>query len=88
MCLCAVRFITSLLRPPTDCLTHLPADPPPPSLRLKVKPKKLTAGQRATVTCQSRPSNPAANLTWWRDSQLVTEGVSRVTSKPSGDHGG
>ena len=65
-----------------------PCSDPPASLKLKVKPKKLKAGKRATITCESRPSNPAANLTWWRDSEQVTKGVSRVTSKPAGDHGG
>ncbi|XP_037072882.1 LOW QUALITY PROTEIN: nephrin-like [Pollicipes pollicipes] len=61
---------------------------PPASLKLKAKPKSLAAGMRAVLTCESRPSNPAANLTWWRDSELVTRGVARLTSKPAGDHGG
>ncbi|XP_043231133.1 nephrin-like [Amphibalanus amphitrite] len=61
---------------------------PPPGLKLKVKQNKLKAGKRAVIICESRPSNPAANLTWWRNSELVTEGVSNVTSKPAGDHGG
>ncbi|XP_054719331.1 nephrin-like [Uloborus diversus] len=40
---------------------------PPTSLNIKVKPKKPKAGSEIRLTCESSSSNPAANITWWKD---------------------
>ncbi|XP_037082277.1 nephrin-like isoform X2 [Pollicipes pollicipes] len=61
---------------------------PPSSLKLEVRPERLRAGSQAILTCESRPSYPAADLTWWRDNAQVTDGVTALETFPAGSNGG
>ncbi|XP_037084807.1 synaptogenesis protein syg-2-like isoform X2 [Pollicipes pollicipes] len=61
---------------------------PTSSLKLEVRPERLRAGSQAILTCESRPSYPAADLTWWRDNAQVTDGVTALETFPAGSHGG
>ncbi|XP_037082293.1 nephrin-like isoform X2 [Pollicipes pollicipes] len=61
---------------------------PPSSLKLEVRPERLRAGSQAILTCESRPSYPAADLTWWRDNAQVTDGVTALETFPAGSQGG
>ncbi|XP_043190544.1 nephrin-like isoform X2 [Amphibalanus amphitrite] len=61
---------------------------PPSSLKLEVRPDVLRAGSQALLTCESRPSYPEAELTWWRDNVQVTDGVTTLETFKAGKHGG
>ncbi|XP_043205643.1 nephrin-like [Amphibalanus amphitrite] len=61
---------------------------PPSSLKLEVRPDVLRAGSQALLTCESRPSYPAAELTWWRDNVQVTDGVTALETFKAGSKGG
>ena len=61
---------------------------PPSSLKLEVRPDVLRAGSQALLTCESRPSYPAAELTWWRDNVQVTGGVTALETFKAGSKGG
>ncbi|XP_043210989.1 nephrin-like [Amphibalanus amphitrite] len=61
---------------------------PPSSLKLEVRPDVLRAGSQALLTCESRPSYPAAELTWWRDNVQVTDGVTALETFKAGSMGG
>ena len=51
-------------------------------------PDTLKAGQSAELTCESRPSLPAAQLSWWTRGQRITDQTQTADTGPAGDHGG
>ena len=61
---------------------------PPASLKLEIRPDLLSSGSQAILTCESRPSYPAADLTWWRDNVQVTDGVTALETFKAGNQGG
>ena len=67
---------------------QLPFSVPPASLKLEVRPALLRSGSQAILTCESRPSYPAADLTWWRDNVQVTDGVTALETFKAGKQGG
>ena len=40
---------------------------PPKSLNITLAPKVVKVGQELTITCTSSSSNPASQLSWWKD---------------------
>ena len=61
---------------------------PPSELEVSVSPDQLRAGESADLSCQSRPSLPAARLSWWTRGQQITDQIHSTDTLPAGDHGG
>ena len=60
----------------------------PSELDVSVTPERLRAGEEAELTCESRPSLPAAQLSWWSRGQQITDQIHSTDTEPAGDHGG
>ncbi|KAF0303551.1 Nephrin [Amphibalanus amphitrite] len=73
---------------PSDASATLRVSFPPSRLDISVSPSPLRAGQPGELTCESRPSLPAARLSWWSGGRPVTERVIREDTVPTGQHGG
>ncbi|XP_043208896.1 nephrin-like, partial [Amphibalanus amphitrite] len=73
---------------PSDASATLRVSFPPSRLDISVSPSPLRAGQPGELTCESRPSLPAARLSWWSGGRPVTEHVVREDTVPTGQHGG
>ena len=44
---------------------------PPATLTITTDPSDPVAGSPLTLTCKSASSNPASDLTWWKDGQQI-----------------
>ena len=60
--------------------------------QITVTPDHPSAGQNATLTCETAPSNPPSVITWWRNGERIdsaTEGANVETvTAPDAPTGG
>ncbi|XP_050709640.1 nephrin-like [Eriocheir sinensis] len=57
---------------PVSVSTTLVVFFPPETVKITQSPPNLRAGEKATLTCEAGPSNPAATITWLREGYEMT----------------
>ncbi|XP_072048822.1 nephrin-like [Amphiura filiformis] len=72
------------VEPLQDVLT-LSVHFPPDSIAVTAEPAAAKEGNNVTVTCETKSSNPASDVSWWRDGVAITGGEPNITD---GEYGG
>lgn len=45
---------------------------PPDGLEISTEPAQIRAGENVIITCKSSTSNPASELTWWKNGEEIS----------------
>lgn len=72
--LCSVsvpQLMVAIFQPARTCLFHFSDPPGPPFFEGYSQGETLRRGQQVQIACRSRGGNPAAQLVWYRNGEII-----------------